>query len=85
VFSSVVVQSDEEFHVYVRKAVHTYQTQTISRYIDAKFVNTNFALKTGRQIVPISDLLKEKYFQILILFSFSETQYKNSRTQILMH
>ena len=61
-FSSFVVQSDEEFHVYVQKAVHSYQTQAILRYVDAKFVNKTFALKTGRQIVPLSDLLKEKYF-----------------------
>ena len=70
-FSSIIVQSDEEFHVYVRKAVHSYQTQAILRYVHAKFVNITLALKTGKQMGTLSDLFRKSTFEFWT-FSHSE-------------
>jgi hypothetical protein len=51
-FSSVIFQSDDKFHVSVREAFYSHQTQDISPYVNSKC----FFPKIGRQIVSHLDL-----------------------------
>ena len=83
-FFLVIVKSDETFHVSTRKAIHGYQTRHFA-ICPYKMLLTPVCLKNLQANCLSFRFLMEKQFWILNLFSFSETQYKSSHTQVLMY